>query len=55
MGMQKTRNKKDKGLRGGKYAGTEEELYKKAITLLDKCKIKTQSSAREMPELEAAT
>ena len=42
--MQRIRNKKkNKGLEGGHhYARTEEELYKKAIGLLDKCKIETQ-------------
>ena len=53
MVMQETQDNKD--LEGGKYARTEEELYKKAIALLDKCKIETQSSGLEMPELEAAT
>jgi len=43
MVMQRTRNnKKNKGLEGGHYAHTEEELYKKAIGLLDKCKIETR-------------
>jgi hypothetical protein len=43
--MQRIRNnnnKKNKGLEGGSYARTEEELYKKAIGLLDKCKIAPQ-------------
>jgi hypothetical protein len=53
MVMQKIPN--NKSLEGGKYASTEEELYKKAIALLDKCKIETQSSGQEMPGLEAAT
>ena len=39
--MQETRNNKDYDLKGGQYARTEDELYKKAITLLDKCKIET--------------
>jgi hypothetical protein len=30
-------NKKTQRLMGGRYARTEEELYKKAIRLLDKC------------------
>jgi hypothetical protein len=34
--------KKGKGFEGGQYAPTEEELYKKALELLDKCKIETQ-------------
>jgi len=32
-------NTKNKGFEDGQYARTEEELYKKAIELLDKCKI----------------
>jgi hypothetical protein len=48
--MQQTRNNKD--FKGGRYAHTEDELYKKALTLLEKCKIETQYSGREMPELD---
>jgi hypothetical protein len=55
IAMQEITNDKDKRLEGGKYARTEEELYKKAIALLDKCKIESQSSGQEMTELEAAT
>jgi hypothetical protein len=41
--MQGTRNNnKKKGFEGGQYAHTQEELYKKAIELLDKCKIETR-------------
>jgi hypothetical protein len=32
-------NDKNKGFEGGQYARSEEELYKKAIELLEKCKI----------------
>jgi hypothetical protein len=32
-------NKKSKRFMGGRYARTEEELYKKALRLLDKCKV----------------
>ena len=39
---------------GGRYARTEEELYKKALALLEKCKIEIQSSGQEMLELEPA-
>ena len=53
MVMQEIPN--NQSLNGGKYARTEEELYKKAIALLEKCKIETQSSGQEMPEVEAAT
>jgi hypothetical protein len=55
MVMQEIPDNKDKHLEGGKYARTEEELYKKAIALLDKCKIETQSWGQEIAELEAAT
>ncbi len=41
MVMQKIRNK-NKGFKGKQYARSEEELYKKAIELLDKCKIAVQ-------------
>jgi hypothetical protein len=38
--MQRTHNnKKNKKPMGGQYARTEEELYRKAIELLDKCKV----------------
>ena len=33
---------KQRGFKGGHYAPTEEELYKKAIALLDKCKVENQ-------------
>jgi hypothetical protein len=48
--MQQTRNNKD--FKGGRYARTEDELYKKAHALLEKCKIETQYSGRETPELD---
>jgi len=41
MVMQKTRNK-NVGFKGSQYARSEEELYKKAVELLDKCKIEAQ-------------
>ncbi len=34
--------------KGGRYACSEEELYKKAVALLDKCKIETQDSGQEI-------
>ncbi len=34
---------KNRGFEGGQYAHTEEELYRKALELLDKCKIETRS------------
>jgi len=42
MPKQSTHNNKNKGLEGGHYARTEEELYKKAIALLQKCKVENQ-------------
>ena len=54
MVMQETRNNKNHGLKGGQFARTEDELYKKAITLLDKCKIETQHEGQEVPELQPA-
>ena len=35
---------------GGRYARTEEELYEKAIALLDKCKIERPGTDYEGPE-----
>ncbi len=43
--MQESRNKKNNGFKGGRYARTEEELYKKALALLDKCKVETRPSS----------
>jgi hypothetical protein len=37
--MQQTRNNKNKDLKGGRHARNEDELYKKAIALLEKCKM----------------
>jgi hypothetical protein len=37
--MQQTRNYKNKDLKGGRHARNEDELYKKAIALLEKCKM----------------
>jgi hypothetical protein len=47
--MQRTRNK-NKGFEVGHYARSEEELYKKAIELLDKCRV---TSAGSKPEVRA--
>jgi hypothetical protein len=35
---------------GGKYARTEEELYEKAIALLEKCKIEARRSGQKVPK-----
>ena len=37
--MQQTRNNKNKDFKGGRHARDEDELYKKAIALLEKCKM----------------
>ncbi len=42
MVVQKPRKKKTKGFEGSRYARNDEELYKKAIALLDRCKIETR-------------
>lgn len=36
---------KQRGFKGGHYAHTEEELWKRAIALLDKCKVENQRYA----------
>ena len=40
---------------GGQYARTDDELYQKAIALLEKCRIEAQSTGREAPESTAKT
>jgi hypothetical protein len=52
--QEETPTHKDKGLQGGRYASTEEELYRKALALLEKCKIEPGRSGKEMPESESA-
>jgi hypothetical protein len=42
-------------LEGGQYARTEEELYEKAIALLEKCKTETRRSGQKIPEPTAET
>jgi hypothetical protein len=37
--MQQTQNNKNKDLKGGRHARNEDELYRKAIALLEKCKM----------------
>ena len=44
----------DRPLQGGRYARTEEELYKKALALLEKCKIEPGRLGQKIPELESA-
>jgi hypothetical protein len=55
MMQEETPTNKDKGFEGGRYAPTEEELYMKALTLLEKCKIEPGHSGQEVAELEHAT
>jgi hypothetical protein len=50
VGMQEVTENKGKDFSGGRYARTEKELFDKAITLLDKCKVMTGSSDREKLE-----
>ena len=45
--MEKTREKTEETLQGGRYARSEDELFDKAIALLDKCKMMTRPSGRE--------
>jgi hypothetical protein len=52
MVMQETPTNEYRGLQDGRYARTEEELYKKALALLEKCKIEPGRSGQEIPELE---
>ena len=53
--QEETPTNKDEGLQGGRYARTEEELYEKAIALLEKCKIEPGRSGQEIPGLEPAS
>ena len=53
--MQKIRGYENEGYKGGKYAGTEEELYEKAVTLLEKCRIANRPSDQKVPESAAGT
>jgi hypothetical protein len=48
--QEETPTNKDKGLQGGQYARIEDELYKKALALLEKCKIEPGRSGQEIPE-----
>ena len=52
--QEQTPTNKDKGFRGGRYARTEEELYEKALALLEKCRIEPGRSGQEIPESESA-
>lgn len=53
MVMLETRNNENESSAGGKYASTEEELYEKAVALLEKCKIEVRRSGQKVPESTA--
>jgi len=55
MVMQEMRDREEEGFEGGRYACTEEELYRKAIALLEKCKIETRRSGQQLPESTVQT
>ena len=48
--MQKICDNEKVGFEGGQYACTEEELYEKAIALLEKCRIETRHSGQKIRE-----
>ena len=53
--MQEIGDSVNERFEGGQYARTEEELYEKAIALLEKCKIATQPSGQKAPKWGATT
>jgi hypothetical protein len=53
MVMQESCDNEDVDFEGGRYASTEEELYEKAIALLEKCRIETRSSDQKISETTA--
>ena len=55
MVMLETRDNENEGSEGGQDACTEEVLYKKAIALLEKCKVEARSSGQKVPESTAET
>ena len=50
MAKQKVHKDGIKDFEGGRYARTEEELYKKALAVLEKCRIETRRTSQEIPE-----
>jgi hypothetical protein len=52
--QEQTPTNKDEGFHGGQYARTEEELYKMALALLEKCRIEPGRSGQEILESESA-
>ena len=55
MMQEETPTDKDNSFEGGKHASTEEELYMKALALLEKCKIEPRHSGQKMLELGPGT
>ena len=55
MVMQQISDNETESFEGGRYACTEEELYKKAIALLEKCKIATRPAGQEIPASASTT
>jgi hypothetical protein len=53
MVMQEICDNENVDFEGGRYASTEEELYSKAIALLEKCKIETRRSGQKISETVA--
>jgi hypothetical protein len=56
MQEQSTHNDENEGFEGGRYARTEQELYEKAIALLEKCKVedRRQGGTKASNERKAA-
>jgi hypothetical protein len=50
MVMQEICDNEEIGFEGGQYASTEEELYEKAIALLEMCKIESLHSGQKITE-----
>ena len=50
VGMQESSNNNGEVFEGGRYARTEEELFEKAIALLDKCRMIPRPFGREKAE-----
>ena len=55
MVMLETRDNENETSEGGQYACTEEVLYKKAIALLEKCKVEARSSGQNVLESTVET
>ena len=55
MAMQEIRAYENEPCENGQYARTEEELYAKAVALLEKCKIASQPSGQGMSDSTTET